>query len=195
MFLTLVGLFFSIFAAYLMSKSILTQNFKNSLEGSFYDDGTVSFLNLIRNKLENIMGIFYLILGVVSQGVSMIISENKLQYYLDWWQLIIGVILIIITVLSRKIFVDYKMKCSILEYLQLSIEEYRSDSLEKGKVIDLLKNKYKENYPNKSKISFAESEEYSLEELFDVVGVKYDINKSELDNMELLHLLIQEKIS
>jgi len=194
MFLTLMGLIFSFHGAYLMSKSILAQDFKNFFDGSFYDDGAVSFFNSVKNKLENLFGIFYLVFGVSSQAVTMFISENKLQFYLEWWQLILGFIFISITVLSRKIFVKYKMKLYMLEYLHANIEEYRSDSLQAGKMIDLLKNKYKENYPNKSEIALAESEEYSLEELFDAVGAKYDINKSELDNMELLHLLIQEKI-
>lgn len=194
MFLTLMGLIFSFHGAYLMSKSILAQDFKNLFDGSFYDDGAVSFFNSVKNKLANLFGIFYLLLGVSSHAVTIFISENKLQFYLEWWQLILGFILISITVLSRKIFIKYKMKLYMLEYLYANIEEYRSDSLQAGKMIDLLKNKYKENYPSKSEIALAEAEEYSLEELFDAVGAKYDINKSELDNMELLHLLIQEKI-
>jgi len=196
MFLTLMGLIFSFHGAYLMSKSILTQNFKNLFDGSFDDDGAVSFFNSVKNKLASLFGIFYLLLGVSSQAVTIIISENKLQFYLEWWQLILGFILISITVLSRQIFIKYKMKLYMLEYLYANIEENRSNRLQAGKMIDLLKNKYKENYPSKSEIALAEAEdeEYSLEELFDAVGVKYDINKSELDNMELLHLLIQEKI-
>jgi len=181
-----------------MSRSILAQDFKNLFDGSFHDDGAVSFFIAVKNKLATLFGIFYLLLGISSQAVTVFISEAKIRFYLEWWQLILGFILISIIILSREIFIKYKMKLYMLEYLYANVEEYKSDRLQTGKMVDALKNKYKENYPSKSEIALAEAEaeaeEYSLEELFDVVGAKYDINKSEFDNMELLHLLIQEKI-